>query len=111
MKSPVVSHAGLALFTSLLLVAPGAHADPKILKKVPPDFPQEAVRRNVPSGVLQTQLAIDGQGNVTEVKVVNASPPPARVFKDAATEALMKWKFEGSGKPDTAEVKLVFSQE
>lgn len=101
----------LPLVLASLLLAAQAHADPRVMKKVPPDFPQDALRRNVLNGVVKTKVSIDGDGNVTGVQVLEASPPPAKVFNSAATEALMKWKFEGSGKPDSAEVKLVFSME
>jgi protein TonB len=90
-----------------------AHADggPKILKKVPPDFPLEATRYKVAEGVVKAKLSIDGQGGVTDVQILENLPPKAKVFNEAAIAALTKWKFEASGKVETAEIKLVFSQE
>lgn len=96
-----------------LLAAGGtALADaPKVLKKVPPEFPAEASRRGVSEGVLKASLAIDANGTVTQVTIVEATPAKAKVFNEAATEALKQWKFAGTGKAETFELKLVFQQE
>jgi protein TonB len=101
--------AGLGLAT--MFAASTAHADPKILKKVPPEFPDAAVSRRISDGVLKTHLTIDGGGNVTDVVIVEALPPPAKIFNAAATAALKQWKFEGNGQPQVAEIRLVFSME
>lgn len=97
---------------ALLLALPlAALAEPKLLKKVPPEFPEEATRRNITDGVLKARLAIDGSGAVTGVEIIDATPPKAKVFSAAATAALGKWKFEGSGKGESVEIRLVFAQE
>jgi len=104
-----------ALLTlGLLAAAPRAHAEgaqPKILKKVPPEFPVEAARKNITDGRLKAKVTIDGQGSVTDVQIVEAIPAAAKVFSASATTALAKWKFEPSGKGEAFEVMLVFSQE
>lgn len=101
-----------AAFAALLMALPlAAQAEPKLLKKVPPEFPEEATRRNISDGVLKAKLSIDGSGSVTGVEILDATPPKAKVFSAAATAALGKWKFEGSGKGETVEIKLVFAQE
>lgn len=86
-------------------------ASPKIIKKVPPEFPGEAQRKGITEGVLKAKLSIDGSGSVTEVAILEATPPKAKIFNDAATTALNQWKFEASGKPQSFELKLVFSME
>jgi periplasmic protein TonB len=104
----------LAAAALVFAAAPAVRADgatPKVVKKVPPEFPGEAVRKGVTDGVLKARLAIDGQGAVTEVEIVEATPPKARIFTAAATEALNKWRFEATGKPQSFELKLVFQQE
>ncbi|MEW6705170.1 MAG: energy transducer TonB [Pseudomonadota bacterium] len=99
-----------ALASAACMAAPAADA-PRVLKKVPPEFPAEAARRGVSEGVLKASLAIDGQGAVTQVTIVEATPAKAKVFNDAATDALKQWKFEPTGKAQTFELKLVFQQE
>ncbi len=101
----------LLLAFSLALATLAAQADPKVLKKVPPEFPEEAARRAITDGVLKVKVSVDGQGAVTGVQVLEAVPPKAKIFNDAAVAALNKWRFEASGKAESVELKLVFSQE
>ncbi|MBI3366989.1 MAG: TonB family protein [Burkholderiales bacterium] len=100
-----------ALIAALMLAVAPAHADPKVIKKVPPEFPGEAARKNITDGVLKAKLTIDGTGSVTDVQIVEAAPAKAKVFNESAVAALSKWKFEASGKAESVEIKLVFSQE
>ncbi|NRF66340.1 TonB family protein [Aquincola sp. S2] len=110
-----VHHKTLRAAAAALLLAIGcagaALADPKVIKKVPPEFPEEAVRKKVTDGVLKAKLSIDGSGAVTDVQIVEAMPAKARVFNESAVSALSKWKFEASGKAESVEIKLVFAQE
>jgi protein TonB len=103
----------LALVVGAAIVAPSAQAQsmPKVLKKVPPEFPEEAVRKKVTEGVIKAKLSVDGSGSVTNVEVVEATPAKAKVFSEAAIAALSKWKFESTGKGESFEIKLVFSEE
>jgi TonB family protein len=102
--------AGLLALTSVAPVQADGIA-PKVVKKVPPEFPLEATRFKVATGVVKAKLSIDGTGSVTDVEILENLPPRAKVFNDAAVTALTKWKFEASGKVETVEIKLVFSQD
>lgn len=98
------------LAASALLIGIAAQAAaPKIIKKVPPEFPREAAQQSITSGVIKAKMSIDGDGKVTEVAIVEAEP--RRVFDRAVTRALMDWRFEASGEKQTHEVKLVFRNE
>ncbi len=98
------------LAASALLIGLAAQAAaPKIIKKVPPEFPREAAQQSITSGVIKAKMSIDGDGKVTEVAIVEAEP--RRVFDRAVTRALMDWRFEASGEKQTHEVKLVFRNE
>ena len=95
-----------AVIVALMALATGLHAAPKVLKKVPPEFPAEAVRKNITAGSVRAKLSIGVDGKVVEVEVVESVPK--RVFDRAATDALREWRFEASGEKQTHEVKLVF---
>ena len=99
--------AGVMLASATMLIA----ADLKVLKKVPPEFPEEAIRKKVTEGVVRAKLTIAGDGSVAGVEIVEAVPAKAKVFGGAAEDALRKWKFEGTGKQEVVEIKLVFSEE
>ena len=91
-----------------LMLALAAHAVPKVVKKVPPDFPREAAQKGISTGVVKAKLSIDANGSVTDVEILEAEPK--RVFDRAVKQALMEWKFE-PGEKATHEVKLVFKNE
>ena len=91
-----------------LMLALAAHATPKVVKKVPPDFPREATQKGITTGVVKAKLTIEADGKVSDVEIVEAEPK--RVFDRAVKQALMEWKFE-PGEKATHEVKLVFKNE
>jgi len=95
---------------ALLALAISAHAAvPKIVKKVPPEFPAEASRKSITTGTVKAKMAIEPDGKVSAVDIVEAEP--RKVFDKAVTAALMDWRFEASGEKQTHEVKLVFKNE
>lgn len=100
----------LSLGCGALALALSAHAaTPKVIKKVAPEFPREAMQQSVTSGVVKAKLSIDPDGKVTDVAIIEAEP--RRIFDRAVRTALNDWRFEPSGEKQTHEVKLVFSNE
>ncbi|MFG6448986.1 TonB family protein [Roseateles sp. BYS180W] len=107
MNKPL-SRTALAL-GALCLSAAALASVPKIIKKVPPEFPVEASRQSITSGTVKAKLNIDADGKVTGVDILEAEP--RKVFDKAVTRALLDWRFEPSGEKQTHEVKLVFRNE
>lgn len=105
---PQWARVGLGLL-SALLIASSAVAAPKVLKKVPPEYPSAAIKKGVTSGSVKAQIQIGPDGKVTGVVILEAAPP--KLFDKAVTEALMEWRFEGNGEKQTHELKLVFNSE
>lgn len=97
-----------AVALALVAAASLAHADAKVLKKVAPEYPGEAIKKNITAGSVRAKMTIAGDGKVSAVEVVEAEPK--RVFDRAVKAALMEWKFE-PGEKGTHEVKLVFKNE
>ncbi len=98
-----------AIALALVAASSLAHADAKVLKKVAPEYPSEAARKNISAGSVRAKLNIAGDGKVAGVDIVEAEPK--RVFDRAAIDALSQWRFEGTGATQTHEVKLVFRAE
>lgn len=96
----------LVLPLALALSATLAFAAPKVVKKVPPEFPAEAVRKNINAGSVRAKLTIAPDGKVTDVEIVEAEPK--RLFDRVSIDALKEWRFEPSSEKQTHEVKLVF---
>ena len=94
---------------AITLAMSAAHADPKVIKKVPPEFPREAVQASVSSGAVKARMSIEADGKVSAVEIIESQP--RKVFDRAVKSALMDWRFEASGEKQTHEVKLVFSNE
>jgi periplasmic protein TonB len=63
----------------------------RLITRVDPDFPPEAVRAGVERGTVRARLTLDAAGNVTQVEVLEADP--RRVFDRAVVRALSQWKF------------------
>jgi periplasmic protein TonB len=102
-----------SLAVGLLCVSALAHAQavPKILKKVPPDFPASAISKGVDKGVLKARVNVDGAGLVTEVAIIDTQPANARILNRTVVDALKEWKFEGSGKPAAFELQIVLTSD
>lgn len=57
-----------------------------------PDFPSEAARNGIESGVVRVRLSVDEKGQVVKVDIVDAKP--RQVFDKAVIAALSKWRFQ-----------------
>jgi protein TonB len=106
---PHWTRAGLGLLSALLIATSAVAAPPKVLKKVPPEFPAAATKKGVTSGSVKAKLTIGADGKVTDVEILEAAPP--KLFDKAVIEALMEWRFEASGEKQSHELKLVFNSE
>ena len=96
------------ILAASLMLALASQAAPKIVKKVPPEFPAEATKKGISTGVVKAKLSIEADGKVSDVEILEAEPK--RIFDRSVKAALMEWKFE-PGEKGTHEVKLVFKNE
>jgi TonB family protein len=62
---------------------------PKIIKKVPPKYPEEALKAGV-SGKVVIEATTDKEGNVKEAIVTDGFP----LLNQAAIDAIKQWKYE-----------------
>ncbi len=84
-----------ALPTAGLLTAPDAGGilgdlDVVPLVRVPPEYPPGAARRRL-GGWVHLEFTVTATGTVTDVRVIDASPPG--VFDDAAVRAARRFKY------------------
>jgi periplasmic protein TonB len=99
---------GLAFSSSPALAQ---STNPKVVKKVPMEFPEVAARKGIDRGVLKARVTIDGAGVPTDVAIVDTQPAKARVLNDSVIAALNGWRFESLGKPTTFEMQVVMTAE
>ncbi len=78
----------------------------RLLSAPSPRYPMEALRANT-SGTVVVEITIGGDGDVTNARVVEATPP--RVFDRAALTAVKRWKFEPTGATSTTRRTIAFN--
>ena len=71
-------------------VALSAQQRPKLVKKVNPQYPEEAVKAGV-QGKVVIEAVTDHQGRVTEAKIIDGVDP---ILNDAALKAIKQWQYE-----------------
>ena len=79
------------------------------IKRETPEFPREATRASVDSGVVRALLSIDASGSVTGVQIVEARP--ARVFDRAVRESLGRWRFNPGADGRSYQTEVEFRRE
>ena len=68
---------------------------PRALRAIEPDYPAEADRSKL-SGTVRLQLKVEADGRVSDVEVVNSTPPGA--FDESAIQAFRDARFEPAQK-------------
>ena len=63
----------------------------KRTREVGPTYPKEALK-NLTSGWVDLEFTVAKDGTVKDVQVIGAEP--ARLFNDAAVNAMRRWRFE-----------------
>src|SRR5690606_32350044 len=81
-------------------------AAPRLVTRVDPEYPREALRARVDQGEVRARLVIDANGAVSRVEILEARP--RRVFDRAVTQALSQWKFDAGAEGRTTETEISF---
>jgi len=84
--------------SSAVLVSRVSEAEIKPLKSRPPTYPWRARRQKL-EGFVELEFSLDAMGQVTDVEILDAVPEG--VFEEAASKALLKWRFARSDDPDS----------
>lgn len=83
---------------------------PKIVKKVNPVYPEEALKSKI-EGVVMMEAMIDERGKVRRLRVISS---PSLLLNHAALDAVKQWEYEpyivdGKAKPIVFTVTVTFS--
>lgn len=96
--------------TVVASAAPSARPTPPatvtVISREPPDFPRDATRAGIESGTVRARLSINGKGEVTNVAILQATPP--RVFDRAVQTALSRWKFNTGAEGRSYDTEVAF---
>lgn len=97
----------LASAAPTTLPAPASLAA-KLVSRVDPEFPREAVQAGAEKGNVKARMTLDGNGNVQRVEVVEANP--RRIFDRAVVRALSQWRFNDGPSGRTVETEVEFKR-
>lgn len=89
-----------------LAVDAGAAPEAKLLERVEPEFPREAIQAGADRGLVKARMVLDGSGLVTRVEILEASP--RRVFDRAVIRSLSRWRFSGGADGRAVETEVSF---
>lgn len=93
--------------TEVALAKPSsAPAVTRLVTRVEPEFPREAVKAGAYEGNVQARITLDERGNVTRVEVLEARP--RRLFDRAVIRALSEWKYNEGAAGRTVAVEIAF---
>jgi protein TonB len=74
-----------------------------------PEFAAEAARDGIAHGRVLARLAIDADGRVKDVRILESSP--RRVFDREVRHAALRWRYQPPGEPREVDVEFVFRLE
>jgi protein TonB len=100
-KAPVVAAAAPA-------PAPAATSAPRLVSRVDPEFPREAVQGGVDQGSVKARMTLDAPGNVVRVEILDATP--RRVFDRAVIRALSQWRYSEGAAGRTVDMEVAFKR-
>jgi TonB family protein len=87
-KLPVSNtFSGKTLESSMTPVA----QEPEILKRIPPEYPDEAAQKGI-EGAVDLSFVVSAQGDVHDVTIVHSEP--SSIFNRAAVAAVRRWKYQ-----------------
>jgi TonB family protein len=84
---------------------PSVFQDIKPVRKVRIKYPPEAEAQHI-EGRVKVRLAVDLEGNVTDVEILLAEPPG--VFEEAVLEGVRQYKFKRDGTTYQADQEVIF---
>ena len=85
---------------------PAARAAIEPLSTPQPPYPREALLAGT-KGEVVAEISIDGTGNVTNVRIISASP--RNVFDKSVLTTVRRWKFRGNGESTTIRRTFAFN--
>lgn len=88
--------------------APPISASPRLVSRVDPDFPREAVQAGADSGTVRARMTLDAAGGVTRVEIVESNP--RRVFDRAVVRALSQWRYSDGAAGRTVDMEVAFKR-
>ncbi len=106
-KDRVRGRIALAVCSAMISVgAWAAGGDVRVISKVDPEFPREALHAGADKGRVKARMTVSGTGEVVRVEILEAEP--RRVFDRAVVKTLALWRFESGTDGRAVEIDVEF---
>lgn len=104
---PVVAPAPVVVAPPPVVAPPAASKSGIVPLKTPqPDYPREALISGT-KGEVVAEISINGAGDVTNVRIISATP--RNVFDKSVLSTVRRWKYQGNGENATIRRTFVFN--
>lgn len=93
-----------------MLAKPEVPAAPnkKPIYREAPEFPREAMRDGIESGLVKARISVNEAGQVVKVDILESKP--RRVFDRAVVSALSKWRFQPAAAGFSVDTEINFTE-
>ncbi|HUP30436.1 MAG TPA: TonB family protein [Usitatibacter sp.] len=86
--------------------AAAASGDAKVVSRVDPEFPREALQAGAAKGRVKARMTVARNGEVVRVEILDAEP--RRVFDRAVVKTLALWRFDTGSDGRAVEIDVEF---
>jgi periplasmic protein TonB len=110
MQGKVQCRARLSLLLAacgvLFSVAAGAAGEARVVSRIEPEFPREAIQAGADKGHVKARMTVSSSGEVVRVEIVEAEP--RRVFDRTVVKTLALWRFDTGADGRSVEIDVDF---
>jgi protein TonB len=96
----------IAIAAAILSSAAWAGGDARVVTRVDPEFPREALQAGAEKGRVRARMTVSAAGEVVRVEIVEAEP--RRVFDRAVVKTLSLWRFDSGSDGRAVEIDVDF---
>jgi protein TonB len=106
-KGRICRPIALAVCGAMLSMGAWAAAgDARVVSKVDPEFPREALQAGAEKGRVKARMTVSSAGEVMRVEILEAEP--RRVFDRAVVKTLALWRFDSGADGRAVEIDVEF---
>jgi protein TonB len=98
----------LLALAGMMLSTGAAAADAKVVSRVNPEFPREAMQAGAEKGRVKARMTVSSGGEVMRVEVLDAEP--RRVFDRVVVKTLSLWRFDTGADGRAVEIEVEFKR-
>ena len=106
--NPFCKPVAAAVCGALISMGTWAAGDAKVVTRVDPEFPREALQAGAEKGRVKARMTVSSSGEVVRVEILDAEP--RRVFDRAVVKTLALWRFDNGSDGRAVEIDVEFKR-